>query len=76
MRSLLGLAVAAWARWKLAASDPAAWAWPMAVALACAPVIYPWYLLYLTPFLFSAATVPLMVWTLTATLAYVVLVRP
>jgi alpha-1,6-mannosyltransferase len=68
----LGLAVAAWARWKLSASDPAAWAWPMAVALACAPVIYPWYLLYLTPFLFSVATLPLMVWTLAATLAYVV----
>ena len=26
----------------------------MAVALAAAPVIYPWYLLYLTPFLLDA----------------------
>jgi hypothetical protein len=73
---LLGLAVAAWARWKLDASDPAAWAWPMATALACAPVIYPWYLLYLTPFLFGAATLPLLAWTLTALLAYVVWYYP
>ena len=41
------------ARWRCDASDPAAWAWPMAIALACAPVIYPWYLLYLTPFLWT-----------------------
>ena len=59
-----GLATAAWARWKLPMDSPAAWAWPMAVAVACAPVIYPWYLLYFTPFLVSAATLPLTVWTL------------
>jgi hypothetical protein len=57
------LAAAAWARWRLDADDPAAWAWPMAIALACAPVIYPWYLLYFTPFLVTAATLPLSVWT-------------
>ncbi len=48
---ILGLLVAVWARWRLEASDPAGWAWPMAVALACAPVVYPWYLLSFTPFL-------------------------
>jgi len=48
----------------LSERDPAAWAWPMGLTIACAPVIYPWYVLYLTPFLFSAATIPLMVWTL------------
>src|SRR5688572_15708683 len=48
-----GLSVAAWARNRFPVSDPAAWAWPMAIALLGAPVIYPWYLLYLTPFLFS-----------------------
>lgn len=73
---LLGLAVAAWARWKLEAGDPAAWAWPMAVALLCAPVIYPWYLLYLTPFLFTTATLPLLIWTFTVPLAYVVWFYP
>ncbi len=67
-----GLATAAWARWRLEATDPAGWAWPMGVALAGAPVIYPWYLLYLTPFLLTTATLPLSVWTLTVIPAYVV----
>jgi hypothetical protein len=69
---LAGLAVAAWMRFTRPATDPAAWAWPMAVSLAAAPVIYPWYLLYYTPFLFSAATVPLVAWTYTALPVYVV----
>jgi hypothetical protein len=67
-----GLAAAVWARWKLDAGNPAAWAWPMAIALICAPVIYPWYLLYFTPFLVSAATVPLSVWTWTIVPVYLV----
>ncbi len=68
----LGGLVAVWARRQLDVSDPAAWGWPMAVALACAPVIYPWYLLYLTPFLFTAATLPLMAWTFTVVPVYLV----
>jgi len=60
---VVALGLAGWARWRLEASDPAAWAWPMAVALACSPVIYPWYLLYFTPFLFTRATLPLSIWT-------------
>jgi GPI-GlcNAc transferase complex PIG-U subunit len=67
-----GLAVAAWMRWTRSADDPAAWAWPMAVSLAAAPVIYPWYLLYFTPFLFTAATLPLVVWTYAALPVYIV----
>jgi hypothetical protein len=69
---LAGLAVAAWMRFTRPADDPAAWAWPMAVSLAAAPVIYPWYLLYFTPFLFSAATLPLVVWTYSALPVYIV----
>jgi hypothetical protein len=68
----LGLIVAAWSRWRLHQDDPAAWAWPMAIALAAAPVIYPWYLLYFTPFLFSYATLPLVVWTITIIPTYLV----
>ena len=68
----LGLVVALWARWRLDANDPAAWAWPMAAAIAAAPVIYPWYLLYLTPFLFGFATIPIMAWTVTIIPTYVV----
>jgi alpha-1,6-mannosyltransferase len=65
-----GLAVAVWVRWRLPATDPAAWAWPMAVAIAFAPVIYPWYLLCLTPFLFSIVTLPLAAWTASALSVY------
>jgi hypothetical protein len=64
--------VATWARLRLPVSDPAAWAWPMAVSLIAAPVIYPWYLLYLTPFLVSVATLPLTVWTITVLPVYIV----
>jgi alpha-1,6-mannosyltransferase len=67
---LLGLSAAMWARWRLTVDDPAAWAWPMALALLCAPVVYSWYLLYLTPFVFSIATLPLMAWTVSALAAY------
>jgi alpha-1,6-mannosyltransferase len=69
---LLGLAGAIWARRRTSESDPAAWAWPMALALLCAPVVYPWYLLYLTPFLFTAATLPIMVWTFSVLSVYIV----
>ena len=69
---LIGFGAAIWARLKLPADDPAAWAWPMALALACAPVIYPWYLLCFTPFLLSRATLPLAVWTFTALPVYIV----
>jgi hypothetical protein len=68
----VGLVTAAWARWRLDAAAPAAWAWPMAAALACAPVIYPWYLLYFTPFLFTTGTLPLTAWTLTVIPVYFV----
>jgi len=67
-----GLLVAAWARWRLEPSNPAAWAWPMAIALAFGPVIYPWYLLSFTPFLFTTATLPLIAWTLTVIPTYIV----
>jgi alpha-1,6-mannosyltransferase len=69
---LAGLGVAAWMRWRRDASDPAAWAWPMAVSLAAAPVIYPWYLLYFTPFLFTRATRALVVWSYSVLTVYVV----
>jgi len=69
---LLGLTCAAWARGRLDTADPAAWAWPMAIALVCAPVIYPWYLLCLTPFLFTTPTLPIMVWTFSVMPAYAV----
>ncbi|HEX7018709.1 MAG TPA: hypothetical protein VF159_01755 [Gemmatimonadaceae bacterium] len=67
-----GLLVAIVMRWRREVDDPAAWAWPMAVALAAAPVIYPWYLLPITPFLFTVETVPLLVWSLSVIPVYIV----
>lgn len=69
---LVGVAAAAWARWRLDAGNPAAWAWPMGLALICAPVIYPWYLVYFTPFLFTRATLPLAAWSLAVIPVYIV----
>ena len=67
-----GLAVAAWMRYRYPADEPAAWAWPMAVALSAAPVVYPWYLMYFTPFLFTRRTIPLIVWTISVLPVYIV----
>ncbi|HEY7059278.1 MAG TPA: hypothetical protein VH458_22245 [Vicinamibacterales bacterium] len=69
---LAGLAVAAWMRRRYSVDEPAGWAWPMAVALAAAPVVYPWYLLCFTPFLFSRRALPLLVWTISVIPVYIV----
>jgi alpha-1,6-mannosyltransferase len=69
---LMGTAAGVWARWRLPEDDPVAWAWPMAVALVAAPVIYPWYLLSLTPFLLARATLPLTAWTFSIVPVYLV----
>jgi hypothetical protein len=52
--------------------SPDVFAWPMAASLLCAPVVYPWYLLWLLPFLRSAATVPIIIWTVSIIPTYVV----
>jgi alpha-1,6-mannosyltransferase len=70
-----GLAVAAWARRRLPLASPAAWACPMAVALLCSPLVYPWYLVWLAPFLVAPATMPLALWTVSIQSTYVVWVR-
>jgi alpha-1,6-mannosyltransferase len=68
----LGLLAAVWCRWKVAVDDPQGWIWPMAVAIACAPVIFPWYLLYLTPFLLTRSTIPVIAWSCSILLVYLV----
>jgi hypothetical protein len=69
---LVGLGVASWLRLRRPGHSPAAWAFPMAGALFFAPVIYPWYLVWLTPFLTTLTTLPLMVWTVSVLSTYVV----
>jgi alpha-1,6-mannosyltransferase len=72
MTVLVGFLTAAWLRRKAAASSPEAFAWPMAASLLCAPVVYPWYMLWLLPFLRSASTVPIIVWTVSIIPTYYV----
>jgi alpha-1,6-mannosyltransferase len=67
---IVGLIVAAGFRARSPADAAAAWAWPMAAALLLAPVIYPWYLVWLTPFLASAVSLPLLAWTLSVLVTY------
>jgi len=63
---LVGFVTAFWLR----RTD--AFAWPMAATLLCAPVVYPWYLLWLLPFVRSASTVPLIIWTVSIIPTYYV----
>jgi alpha-1,6-mannosyltransferase len=69
---LVGFLTAIWMRKNSAQDSPDAFAWPMAASLFCAPVIYPWYLLWLLPFLRSASTVPILIWTLSIVPTYYV----
>lgn len=68
----LGLFTAMWLRSKQREYTWHICVWPMAVSLACAPVLYPWYLLWLVPFLRAPSTVPLMVWSLSILFTYFV----
>ncbi len=69
---LVGFLTAIWMRRKCAEGSSEALAWPMAASLLCAPVAYPWYLLWLLPFIRSTSTVPLMIWTLSVIPTYYV----
>jgi hypothetical protein len=51
---------------------PDAFAWPMAASLMCAPVVFPWYLLWLLPFVRSVSTLPLIIWTASIIPTYIV----
>ena len=69
---LVGLLTAIWLRKKSAAWSSDAFAWPMAASLLCAPVVYPWYLLWLLPFLRSDSTLPIIIWTVSIIPTYYV----
>jgi alpha-1,6-mannosyltransferase len=75
---LVGLATATWQRTISAtpelSPDLFAWSqfvWPMAACLLCAPVVFPWYLLWLLPFLTSASTLLIIIWTVSIIPTYV-----
>jgi alpha-1,6-mannosyltransferase len=69
---LVGFLTAIWLRSKAPESSSDAFAWPMAASLLCAPVVYPWYLLWLLPFVRSASTVPIIIWTVSIIPTYYV----
>jgi len=69
---LVGFLVAIWLRSKPSRPSADTFAWPMAASLLCSPVAYPWYLLWLLPFLRSAATLPIVIWTVSIIPTYVV----
>ena len=68
---VVGLGAAAWLRKR---SGTFRWnflAWPMAASLLCAPAVFPWYLLWLLPFLTSTSTLLIIVWTVSIVPVYV-----
>jgi len=69
---LVGFLTAIWMRRKSEEGSAEAFAWPMAASLFCAPVVYPWYLLWMLPFLRSTSTLPILVWTLSILPTYYV----
>jgi alpha-1,6-mannosyltransferase len=70
--AVVGFLAAIWLRITSPERSPEAFAWPMAASLLCAPTVYPWYLLWLLPFLRSASTLPIIIWTVSIIPIYVV----
>jgi hypothetical protein len=70
---LVGLLTATWHRIRRTTTEvsPDLFAWPMAACLFCAPVVFPWYLLWLLPFLTSASTLLIILWTVSIIPTYV-----
>ena len=66
-----GLAIAIFLRRASPKFSPSAFSWPMAASLACAPAVFPWYLLWLLPFLTSASTLVIIIWTVSISATYV-----
>ncbi len=68
---LVGLGTAAWLRRAAPEWSPDQFAWPMAASLLCAPAVFPWYLLWLLPFLTSASTLLVILWTVSIAPVYI-----
>src|SRR5437870_5319756 len=68
---LVGLVTATWLRSAAPEWSPGAFAWPMAASLLCSPVVFPWYLLWLLPFLTSASTLLIIIWSVSIIPTYV-----
>jgi hypothetical protein len=60
---IVGLATAIYFRRASQELRSAAFAWPMAATLLCAPVVFPWYLLWMMPLLTSPSSLLIIIWT-------------
>ena len=72
LAALIGFLTSIWMRRRSAELSPNAFAWPMAASLLCAPVVYPWYLLWVLPFVRSVSTLPIILWTVSILPTYYV----
>jgi alpha-1,6-mannosyltransferase len=70
--AFVGVLVATCFRTKSKRWSADAFAWPMAASLLCAPVVYPWYMIWLLPFMRSVATLPIIIWTVSIIPTYIV----
>ena len=68
---LAGLVTASWLRRAVPELRLDVFAWPKAASLFFAPAVFPWYLLWLLPFLTSGSTLLLIVWTVSIIPTYV-----
>jgi hypothetical protein len=68
---VVGLTTATWLRRVAPEGSPELFAWPMAVSLLFAPVVFPWYLLWLLPFLTSTSTALITLWSVSIIPTYV-----
>jgi len=68
---LVGIVTASWLRIAAPEWSPDTFAWPMAASLLCAPVVFPWYLLWLLPFLTSASTLLIILWSVSIIPTYI-----
>lgn len=68
---LVGLVTATWLRSVAPEGRAYSFAWPMAASLFFGPAVFPWYLLWLLPFLTSGATLLIILWTISIIPTYV-----
>jgi hypothetical protein len=69
---VIGLLIAIWFRRGFESLSADTFAWPMAASLLSAPVVFPWYLLWLLPFVRSVSSLPLIIWTVSVLPTYMV----
>jgi hypothetical protein len=72
LAALGGFMTAIWMRTRSDHWSAEAFVWPIAASLLCAPVVYPWYLLWMAPFMRSMSTVPIGIWTVSIIPTYYV----